>query len=96
MSVLVCFHRYVLPALAAMSGVSWERRTLALAAPVEFTPPLAFFLPVAVTGDHLADPVPTANSGDFATAIASHGFIELPPEPVSFPPGTAAPYQPWL
>ena len=96
MSVLVCFHRYVLPALAAMSGTPWQRRRVALTSRFEFKPPFAYFLPVVLDENHRAGPTPTANSGDFATAITSDGFIELPADQDEFPPGTSVAYQPWL
>ena len=96
MAVLVCFHRHVLPALAAMTKSPWCRRTVPLAAPVAFSSPLAYFLPVTLTPDHRAAPLPTANSGDFASSIASHGFVELPAGQNTFPPETRVPYQSWL
>ena len=96
MAVLVCFHRYVLPALAAMSRTPWQRRRVTLTSQVDFAPPFAYFLPVSLDGHHQAEPTPTANSGDFATAITSDGFIELPGDHDGFPPGTSVAYQPWL
>jgi len=96
MAVLVCFHRYVLPALAAMSGSPWQRRTVPLVSEVRFPRPLALFLPVALTSDHRAEPLASANSGDFVSSIPSHGMIELPADRDTFPAGTTAPYQPWL
>jgi hypothetical protein len=44
----------------------------------------------------LADPAPLSNSGDFASAIESDGFIELPADHKVFPPGSLAPFRPWL
>lgn len=96
MAVLACFHRYVLPALAAMSGAPWHRRTVPLAEALQSPIPLASFLPVVLTPDGRAAPVPPANSGDFASSIISKGFIELPVNQDTFPPDTPALYQPWL
>jgi molybdopterin molybdotransferase len=95
-SVLVGFHRFVLPALSAMTGVPWSRRTVVLDQPFTFAPPLAYHLPVALTDGHRALPAPLANSGDFASAIPSDGMVELPAERDEFPAGVPLPYLPWL
>ncbi|NNC86920.1 MAG: molybdopterin molybdotransferase MoeA [Akkermansiaceae bacterium] len=95
-SVLVTFHRFVLPALAAMHGQAWSRRTVTLAEDFSFRPPVAYHLPVTLTADGRAVPAPLANSGDFASAIPSDGFIELPADQDEFPAGFAAPYLAWL
>ena len=88
-SVLVCFTRYVLPALLGSlghSGAPPER--IALAAPVTITPPLAHFLPVRVEQDDWgrswAVPVPGNNSGHFTALAGTDGFVELPPGPHTY------------
>ena len=96
MSVLVCFHRYVVPFLAAMSGREESRPLVSLAEEFRFPPPLSFFLPVALDRQLKAQPRPLANSGDFASAIDSTGFLELPAGQDHFPAGFEAPYIPWL
>ncbi|MBL9202406.1 MAG: molybdopterin molybdotransferase MoeA [Opitutaceae bacterium] len=100
-SAFTCLHRYVLPALAHASGLAPIPPTVvALAQPVTFKPPLAYFLPVKLSrGPHaepLATPDPSNTSGDFAGLIGSDGFVELPAETSEFPAGTLAPFHPWL
>jgi molybdopterin molybdotransferase len=91
-STLVCLIRYVIPAIAEAMGtrrVVPER--LALAAPVTFQPPLAYFLPVAVEHDDWgrawANPRPPNGSGDFLSLAGTDGFVELPPGPNTYPKG---------
>ena len=66
-----------------------------LAADVHFKPPLTYFLPVRLEidadGRRLAYPAPTGGSGDLAGLLGSHGFLELPPEPVHFAAGEVWP-----
>ena len=99
-SSYTCLHRYVLPALAHAAGLSAEPRPLvALAAPVTFKAPLAYFLPVKITsnlhGGQVATPEPFNTSGDFAGLVGSDGFVELPAGPVEFATGTLAPFWAW-
>jgi molybdopterin molybdotransferase len=91
-STLVCLIRYVIPAIAEAMGtkrVAPER--LALAAPVTFQPPLAYFLPVAIEHDDWgrpwANPRRTKGSGDFLSLTGTDGFVELPPGPNTYPKG---------
>ena len=64
---------------------------LALAAPVTFQPPLAYFLPVSVEHDDWgrpwAHPRPTNGSGDFLSLAGTDGFVELPPGPNTYAEG---------
>ena len=96
MSVLICFHRYVLPALHQMSGSPLPAHQTTLAEDFQFGPPFTYFLPVQLTPDHQALPRALQNSGDFASAIDSTGFIELPSDQNIFPKGTPTPYTTWL
>ena len=96
MSVLVCFHRYVVPFLHALSGGGSPPLQARLAEDVSFPPPLAFFLPVSLDRQQQAQPRPLSNSGDFATAISSTGFLELPAGQDHFAAGFEANYHPWL
>jgi molybdopterin molybdotransferase len=91
-STLVCLLRYVVPAIAEAMGtkrVPPER--LALAAPVTFQPPLAYFLPVTIQHDDWgrpwANPQPPNGSGDFLSLAGTDGFVELPPGPNTYPKG---------
>ncbi len=81
-STMVCLRRYVLPALQQALGLrpaSAERVTLA--ADVEFSADLTYFLPVVVTwndaGVGMADPRPTNTSGDIIALTGTDGFVEL-------------------
>lgn len=96
MSALICFHRYVLPAIDQLSGLTRNPQVAPLADEVTFKPHLAYFLPVLLTPDLRALPRPLQNSGDFASAIDSTGFLELPAKESSFPPASLHPYIPWL
>jgi len=71
---------------------------VSLSAQITFEPQLAYSLPVKIQQEEsclIAHPLPLKNSGDFASAIESDGFIELPAEKASFPKGTLVPYRPW-
>lgn len=99
MSVQVCFHRYVRPYLDALQHQRTPIRTVQLGTAIQFTPPFAYSLPVRLRQDGatlLAEPTPLANSGDFASAIDSEGFIELPAAQDDFPEGFLAPFREWL
>ncbi|MBV9622300.1 MAG: molybdopterin molybdotransferase MoeA, partial [Gammaproteobacteria bacterium] len=71
-STLVCFTRYVLPALLGSLGHAPEPvARIALAAPVTVTPPLTHFVPVRTQQDDWgrdwAVPVTVNGSGDFSS-----------------------------
>lgn len=100
-SAYTCLHRYVLPALLHASGATpTAPRTVALAEPVTFTPPLAYFLPVKLTSgvraELLATPAASNTSGDFAGLVGTDGFVELPAERSEFPAGTVARFWEWV
>jgi molybdopterin molybdotransferase len=92
-STLVCLSRYVIPALYAAMGQSPKPppEKIALGAPVDVTPALAFFLPVKVElddwGRAWAMPSPTNGSGDFTSLGGTDGFVELPPGPNTYAKG---------
>jgi len=99
-STLTCFHRYVLPALAAMSAATPARAEYAtLAAPLIFNPSLAPLLATRLEslpdGRRLAHLSPTNTSGDFAGLLGTDGFLELPCGPLSLPAGHAARFWRW-
>lgn len=102
LSTLVCYHRYVIPALHTMMGMPPPEPKWSLFGEYfEFEPPLTFFLPVRnetrKDGMSIVFPVPAANSGDYASIVATDGFVELPGEDLSeFPPGFAARFYPWF
>jgi molybdopterin molybdotransferase len=91
-STLVCLIRYVIPAIAEAMGTKREQpERLALASPVTFQPPLAYFLPVNIEHDDWgrpwANPKPPNGSGDFLSLAGTDGFVELPPGPNTYPKG---------
>jgi len=99
-STLVCFTRYVLPALLGSLGqntVPVER--IALGAPVSVTAPLTYFLPVRLEQDDWgrswALPAPTNGSGDFTALAGTEGFVELPPGPNTYPKGHVTRFYRW-
>jgi molybdopterin molybdotransferase len=99
-SAYTCLHRYVLPALAHMSGLTpIAPRLVALATPFVFKPRLACLLPVTLSsgpgGELRATPEPSNTSGDFAGLVGTDGFVELSAEQTEFPAGTLAPFRPW-
>lgn len=100
-SSLVGAHRYLLPALEAMMAVKKGPQCgLALGKRFHFGPPLTLFLPVRrlqnpETGSCIALPCPVSNSGDYASLVATDGFIQLPPERNVFEVGEVFPFHPW-
>jgi molybdopterin molybdotransferase len=99
-STLVCLIRYVIPAIAEAMGTKRQApERLALAAPVTFQPPLAYFLPVTIEHDDWgrpwAQPRATKGSGDFLSLAGTDGFIELPPGPNTYPKGFVAAVYRW-
>lgn len=99
-STLVCFHRYVLPALAAMSRAPYPLPEYAvLAAPFSFKAPLAPLVPVRLEpssdGRLLAQIATTNTSGDFAGLLGTDGFIELPSGPLTLHAGHTARLYRW-
>jgi molybdopterin molybdotransferase len=91
-STLVCLIRYVIPAIAEAMGTKRDQpERLALASPVSFQPPLAYFLPVCIEHDDWgrpwANPKPPNGSGDFLSLAGTDGFVELPPGPNTYPKG---------
>jgi len=84
-SAFACLHRFVLPALDRMRGVTaprFEERAF-LAAPVKRQAKLSLFVPVnlavADDGRLLAEPRPFNTSGDFASVATTDGFVEIAP-----------------
>jgi molybdopterin molybdotransferase len=99
-STLVCLIRYVIPAIAEAMGTRRQPpERLALGAPVSFQAPLAYFLPVTIEPDDWgrpwAIPKPPNGSGDFLSLAGTHGFVELPPGPNTYPKGFVAPIYRW-
>jgi molybdopterin molybdotransferase len=99
-ATLVCLVRYVIPAMTLAMGAAREPpRTVALGSPARFYRNLTYFLPVSIRSDGLAraiaQPRPPNGPGDFLGLIASHGFVELPPQTEDFPAGFVADFYAW-
>jgi molybdopterin molybdotransferase len=99
-STLVCFVRYVLPAIE--TGMGLQPTTpinLPLSEPIEFKPELCWFLPVRIEagadGLPCARPCPTNTSGDFVGLRGTDGFVALPRGQSQFETGYAARFYPW-
>jgi len=100
-SSYICLHRYILPALARMSGLHPAApRTAVLLEAVAPLAGLARFLPVRTTpgprGELQAAPAPLNTSGDFAGLTGTDGFVELAPAPDAPAAGAAVPFWPWV
>lgn len=98
-ATLVCFVRFVLPALEALGGAE-------PAAPLRFAleeavgaRKMTSFLPVKlVSGDGgatLARPRAPNGPGDFLALAGTDGFLELPPAPEGYAPGFIASFHRW-
>ena len=99
-STLVCFTRYVLPALLGSLGQNAPpTERIALGAPVTVTAPLTHFLPVRLEQDDWgrawAIPAPTNGSGDVTALAGTEGFVELPPGPNTYPKGHVSRFYRW-
>jgi molybdopterin molybdotransferase len=99
-SVLVCLARYVVPALRRMVGAHRaEPPTVVLAREYRFDKALTCFLPVKLGYDRqgrtLAEPRPTAGSGDFISLAGTDGFVELPRGPATHAAGLTVPFFRW-
>lgn len=100
-SSLVGAHRYLLPALERMMACKAKApKRVPLRQAFQFDPPPTLFLPVRLladpdTGDPSALPCPVSNSGDYASLVATDGFIELPAERNTFEAGEGFPFYPW-
>ncbi len=94
-STLVCVTRYLLPALrTAMGFAPTSPELVELAAPVDGSPTLTYFVPVTLSssdrGTVLAQPHLTNTSGDFVALAGTDGFVELAAKRGTYPAGTVA------
>jgi len=102
-SALICFHRYVLPGLKTILGVSMQRRVnrpyAVLKKDVRLQESFTHFLPVRLEFDKdgriLAWPVKVNGSGDLTSLAFSDGFIELFEGQPNFSAGAAFPLWTW-
>jgi molybdopterin molybdotransferase len=100
-SAFACLHRYVLPALERMRGITTPRlaEKAFLAASVQRHPKLTLFMPVVLVvaddGRLMAEPRPFNTSGDFASVAATDGFVEIAPGEGEAEAGAAVPLWRW-
>jgi molybdopterin molybdotransferase len=99
-SSLVCLVRYVLPGLAAITGLAPRpAEPVTLGGRFRTGPGLWYFLPVQLgsspTLGTVALPKPTHGSGDFISLLGTDGFVELPPGPAEYAAGHVAPLYRW-
>jgi molybdopterin molybdotransferase len=99
-STLVCMARYVIPVIARAMGLQESpSRRIALGEAVTYNIPLTGFLPVATDTDEWARPwarpVAHNGSGDFSALAGTCGFVELPPDPNTYPKGFVAKLYRW-
>ncbi|MEM7706120.1 MAG: molybdopterin molybdotransferase MoeA [Pseudomonadota bacterium] len=95
-SALVCFHRYVEPALRAMSDEVMPPRRVELASSLSFSNDMTRFVPVnLLPGSAQAKPLELNTSGDFFALAGSSGFCELPSEQRVFKAGVELAFFPW-
>lgn len=92
-SALTGLHAFLLPALAAASGLILPgQRMVVSAEPLTCLPDMTWHLPVLLGSDGRAQAAPTGNSGDFIGLLRSDGFVTLPPRGTL---QTAYPFTPW-
>lgn len=93
-SALTGLHAFVLPALAAASGLPVPKQRLVIPAEhIDGLPGMTWHLPVTLGDDGRGRSAPTGNSGDFIGLLKSDGFVTLPPRGGI---STAFPFTPWL
>jgi molybdopterin molybdotransferase len=100
-SCFVCLHRYVIPALRAMSGAAPEPiRHAVLDRDLKPPADLTWFLPVSrvaeTDGVVRVAPRPFNTSGDFASLLDTDGFVELEAEEKTFLAGSVVRYWEWV
>ncbi len=103
LSTLICFHRFVIPALEKMLALPNSKPVwAALDESFDFEPPVTFYLPVdtesSPEGILKAHPRTVNNSGDYASVVNTTGFVELPniKKSSTFAKGYCAQYYPWV
>lgn len=99
-SSFVCLHRYVLPALAKMSGCAPSpAEEVVLAEDVVTSRELTGFVPARLAagpgGARHAAPALLNTSGDFAGLAGTDGFLELAAGPGRHAAGAVVPFRPW-
>lgn len=93
-SALVCFARYVLPALDQLNGQGTVNREVTLAETMSFDNDLARLVPVTLDGDK-AWPRELNTSGDFFGLAGTAGFCQLDAQPRVWKAGAPVRFFPW-
>jgi molybdopterin molybdotransferase len=97
-STFLCFYKYIKPWIMNSMGATIKPSMARLAADVNFSPSLTYFLQVSTEikdGVLVAHPNMGGGSGDFANLKNVDGFLELPLEKSSFKAGEVYPYIPF-
>lgn len=99
-ATFLCLHRYFIPWLTASLGMpAAPRLYAALDTPVQFAPPLQYFLQVNwqinEQGLSVARPEEGNGSGDFSNLLQVNAFMELPAAQNSFREGEVFPIWPF-
>jgi molybdopterin molybdotransferase len=93
-SALTGLHAFVLPALAAASGLPLPKPRMVIPhGRIDGQPGMTHHLPVKLGDDGRATAAATGNSGDFIGLLKSDGFITLPPRGGIC---AAFPFTPWF
>ena len=93
-SAITGLHAFVLPALAAASGLLQHKcRQVVMLDRMQCLPEFTRHLPVSLSAEGRAEPANTGNSGDFIGLLKSDGFVTLPPRGNDT---NVYPYTPWL
>ncbi len=93
-SALTGLHAFVLPALAAASGLQVPKPRLVIpAGRMDGLPGMTQHLPVTLGTDGRVQAAATGNSGDFIGLLTSDGFVTLPPRGET---AAAFPFTAWL
>ena len=98
LSVLVCMHRYVLPALIKAQGqVLSDSHKVRLNESISVSDKLTIFMPVKFVSSDAVMPMPAKNSGDLVSVLFTDGFIELKPNLTKrYEAGSQIDFYPWL
>jgi len=100
-SGFTCAHRYVLPAVEKMAGITVAppAETAVLTGTIPAHPDLTLFVPVCLSagddGRLAAQPNPFNTSGDFASVARTDGFVEIPPGAATLEAGAVVPLFRW-
>ncbi|KAA3438229.1 molybdopterin molybdotransferase MoeA [Rufibacter hautae] len=93
-STFVCYQLFFRPWLRASLHLTPVTAFAQLALPISFRPALTYHLPVKLRNHEgllQATPISNTGSGDLTSILEADGLLSLPPEPQTFPAGSAVP-----